>query len=64
VRDFVQDFNKEALTASLFNYAILKSMFLNALYYKLRTALAGTIFLEQTTIEEMQLHIAAVLDNL
>ena len=35
VRDFIQDFNKEALTASLFNYAILKSMFLNALNYKL-----------------------------
>jgi hypothetical protein len=41
VRDFVQDFNKEALTAGLFNYAILKSMFLNALYYELRTALTG-----------------------
>jgi hypothetical protein len=53
VRDFVQDFNKETLTASLFNYAILKSMFLNALYYELRTALVGTIFLEQTTIKEM-----------
>jgi hypothetical protein len=39
-------------------------MFLNALYYELQTALAGTIFLEQTTIKEMQLHIAAVLDNL
>jgi hypothetical protein len=46
VRDFVQDFNKEALTASLFNYAILKGMFPKALYYKLRTALTGTIFLE------------------
>jgi hypothetical protein len=64
VRDFVQDFNKEALTASLFNYTILKSMFLNALYHELRTALAGTIFLEQTIIKEMQSHIAAVLDNL
>jgi hypothetical protein len=64
VRDFVQDFNKEALTAGLFDYAILKSIFLNALYYELRTALAGTIFLEQTTIKEMQLHIAAVSDNL
>jgi hypothetical protein len=64
VRNFIQDFNKEALTASLFDYAILKSMFLNALYYELRTALAGTIFLERTTIEEMQSHIAAVLDNL
>jgi hypothetical protein len=31
VQDFIQDFNKEVLTASLFNYAILKSMFLNAL---------------------------------
>jgi hypothetical protein len=46
VRDFVLNFNKEALTASLFNYAILKSIFLNALYYKLRTAFVGTIFLE------------------
>jgi hypothetical protein len=64
VRDFIQDFNKEALTASLFNYAILKSMFLNALNYKLQIALAGTIFLEHTTIKEMQLHVAAVLDNL
>jgi hypothetical protein len=64
VRDFVQDFNKEALTAGLFDYAILKSMFLNALNHELRTALAGTIFPEHTTIEEMQSHIAAVLDNL
>jgi hypothetical protein len=64
VRDFVQDFNKEALTAGLFDHAILKSMFLNALHHELRTALAGTIFLEQTTIEEMQSHIAAVSDNL
>jgi signal transduction histidine kinase len=64
VRDFIQDFNKEALTASLFNHAILKSMFLNALNHELRTALAGTIFLEQTTIEEMQSHTAAVSDNL
>jgi hypothetical protein len=64
VRDFIQDFNKEALTASLFNHAILKSMFLNALYHELRTALAGTIFPEQTTIEEMQSHITAVSDNL
>jgi hypothetical protein len=64
VRDFIQDFNKEALTAGLFDYAILKSMFLNALNHELRTALAGTIFLEHTTIEEMQLHVAAVSDNL
>jgi hypothetical protein len=64
VRDFVQDFNKEALTAGLFDHAILKSMFLNALHHELRTALAGTIFPEQTTIEEMQSHIAAVSDNL
>jgi hypothetical protein len=64
VQDFIQDFNKEALTASLFNHAILKSMFLNALYHELRTALAGTIFLERTTIKEMQSHIAAVSDNL
>jgi hypothetical protein len=46
VRDFIQNLNKKALTASLFNYAILKSMFLNALNHELRTALAGTIFLE------------------
>jgi hypothetical protein len=39
-------------------------MFLNALNYELRTALAGTIFLEYTTIKEMQSHVAAVLDNL
>jgi hypothetical protein len=64
VRDFVQDFNKEALTAGLFDHAILKSMFLNALSHELRTALAGTIFSEQATIEEMQSHIAAVSDNL
>ena len=64
VRDFVQDFNKEALTASLFNHAILKSMFLNALNHELRTALAGTIFPEHTTVEEMQSHVAAVSDNL
>ncbi|KAG9385556.1 Gag protein [Pyrenophora tritici-repentis] len=44
VRDFMQDFNKEALTAGLFDHAILKSMFLNALNHELRTALAGTIF--------------------
>ncbi|KAI0616073.1 Gag, partial [Pyrenophora tritici-repentis] len=64
VRDFMQDFNKEALTAGLFDHAILKSMFLNALNHELRTALAGTIFPESTTIEEMQSHIAAVSDNL
>jgi hypothetical protein len=64
VRDFVQDFNKEALTAGLFDHVILKSMFLNALSHELRTALAGTIFPEQTTIEEMQSHVAAVSDNL
>jgi hypothetical protein len=64
VRDFVQDFNKEALTAGLSDHAILKSMFLNALHHELRTALAGTIFPEQTTIEEMQSHVAAVSDNL
>ncbi|KAI1584297.1 hypothetical protein PtrCC142_012230, partial [Pyrenophora tritici-repentis] len=40
------------------------SMFLNALNHELRTALAGTIFPESTTIEEMQSHIAAVSDNL
>jgi hypothetical protein len=39
-------------------------MFLNALNHELRTALVGTIFLEHTTIEEMQSHVAAVLDNL
>jgi hypothetical protein len=39
-------------------------MLLNALNHELRTALAGTIFLERTTIEEMQSHIAAVSDNL
>jgi hypothetical protein len=64
VRDFVQDFNKEALTAGLFDHAILKSIFLNALNHELRTALAGTIFPENTTIEEMQSHAAAVSDNL
>jgi hypothetical protein len=64
VRDFIQDFNKEALTAGLFDHAILKSMFLNALHHELRTALAGTIFPEHTTIEEMQSHVAAVSDNL
>jgi hypothetical protein len=64
VRDFVQDFNKEALTASLFDHAILKSIFLNALHHELRTALAGTIFPENTTIEEMQSHAAAISDNL
>jgi LEA14-like dessication related protein len=64
VQDFVQDFNKEALTASLFNYTILKSMFLNALNHELQTALAGTIFLEHTTVKEMQSHVAAVSDNL
>lgn len=64
VRDFIQDFNKEALTAGLFDHAILKSMFLNALNHELRTALAGTIFPEHTTIEEMQSHVAAVSDNL
>ena len=64
VRDFIQDFNKEALIAGLFDHAILKSMFLNALSHELRTALAGTIFSEQTTIEEMQSHVAAVSDNL
>jgi len=64
VRDFIQDFNKEALTASLFDHAILKSMFLHALNHELRAALAGTIFSESTTIEEMQSHVAAVSDNL
>jgi hypothetical protein len=64
VRDFIQDFNKEALTAGLFDHAILKSIFLNALHHELRTALAGTIFPEHTTIEEMQSHVAAVSDNL
>jgi Asp-tRNA(Asn)/Glu-tRNA(Gln) amidotransferase C subunit len=64
VRDFIQDFNKEALTANLYDHAILKSMFLNALHYELQTALAGTIFSEHTTIEEMQSHAAAVSDNL
>lgn len=64
VRDFMQDFNKEALTAGLFDHAILKSMFLHALSHELRTALAGTIFPEDTTIEQMQSHIAAVSDNL
>lgn len=64
VRDFMQDFNKEALTAGLFDHAILKSMFLHALSHELRTALAGTIFPEETTIEQMQSHIAAVSDNL
>jgi hypothetical protein len=64
VRDFIQDFNKEALTAGMFDHAILRSMFLNALNHELRTALAGTIFPEHTTIEEMQSHIAAVSDNL
>jgi hypothetical protein len=64
VRDFIQDFNKEALTAGLFDHAILKSMFLNALHHELRIALAGTIFPERTTIEEMQSHVAAVSDNL
>ena len=64
MRDFIQDFNKVALTTSLFNHAILKSMFLNALNYKLRVALTGTIFLEHTTIKEMQSHVAAVSDNL
>ena len=64
VRDFMQDFNKEALTAGLSDHAILKSMFLNALSHELRAALAGTIFSEDTTIEQMQSHIAAVSDNL
>ena len=64
VRDFIQDFNKEALTASLFDHAILKSMFLHALNHELRAALAGTIFSESTTIEEIQSHVAAVSDNL
>jgi signal transduction histidine kinase len=64
VQDFIQDFNKKALTASLFNYAILKSIFLNALNHELRTALAGTIFLEQTTIKEIQLYTTTILDNL
>ena len=64
MRDFIQDFNKEALTASLFDHAILKSMFLNALNHELRAALAGTIFSEHTTIKEMQSHVAAVSDNL
>ncbi|KAI0568940.1 hypothetical protein Alg215_11919 [Pyrenophora tritici-repentis] len=39
-------------------------MFLNALNHELRTALAGTIFPKSTIIKEIQLHIAAVLDNL
>ncbi|KAL7771033.1 hypothetical protein CFE70_000974 [Pyrenophora teres f. teres 0-1] len=54
----------DALTAGLFDHAILKSMFLNALNHELQTALAGTIFPESTTIKKMQSHIAAVLDNL
>jgi hypothetical protein len=64
VRDFVQDFNKEALTAGLSDHAILKSMFLEALNHELRTALAGTIFPEHTTVEQLQSHAAAVSDNL
>jgi hypothetical protein len=39
-------------------------MFLNALKYKLQIALVGTIFLEYTTIKEIQLHITTVLNNL